>query len=338
MNIFNRLIKLYNKNENSTKLPLEDYTTEILVGILENNKEKLDLFVNKVLKIRGHNFNIKSQKKYYLNNDSDCIIDIIIENDEIICFLENKVNSFEGNRQLERYKNVLHNLKKKYNKEVYLRYCTKYYDKKEIDGIDFYQFRWKNIYNFFCREKRDRIIDSYLEFLRGEGMGSEGEFNFDDLVVLSKMNSTLLKVRECLEDIKYIFEMNFGKSKESTNQYGIWRYKLCPFIEGHKYDEIYIGVRFVEIKGSIVPYLNCGFCFCSKLENRNSMIRKMNELISFDFVSENEDFIDGEFRKPFSDILSSENHFEEIEKWYIEKIKKLKEFINETPYLNWNLE
>jgi hypothetical protein len=307
MSVFNKLIKLYKKNRDSGKTPFEDYTTEILVGILEDRKKLLELFVNQILKIKGNDFKITSQKKYYLEDDINCIVDIVIENAETICFLENKINACEGERQLERYTRVLHNLTRKSMKNVYLRYCTKYYDKKEISGIDFFQFRWKDVYKFLNEVEKNLIIDEYLEFLRGEGMATEGEFNFQDLIVLSHMNSTLSKINECLDDIKDYFETNFGKSRQTRNDNGIWRYKLNLFCNGCKDDEIYAGVRLIEENGVIVPYLSCGFYFLTNSENRSNIEKNIVEVVKFDYHHFYNDFINGYFKKSLTDILSSQN-------------------------------
>lgn len=338
MSVFDRLIKLYKRNRDSGKTPLEDYTTEVLVGILEDRKELLELFVNQILKIKGNDFKIESQKKYYLENDTDCIVDIVIENDETVCFLENKVNACEGERQLERYTQVLHNLTRKSMKNACLRYCTKYYDKKEISEIDFFQFRWKDVYKFLNEVEKDLIIDEYLEFLRGEDMATEGEFNFQDLIVLSHMNSTFSKINECLDDIKDYFETNFGRSRQTRNDNGIWRYKLNLFCDGYKYDEIYAGVRLIEENGVIVPYLNCGFYFLTNSEHRRNIENDILEIVKFDYNYFEDDSVSGYFKKPLTDILSSQNQLEEIEKWYIEKLKIVKNFIDQTDYLSWNLE
>lgn len=338
LSIFDRLIKLYKRNRDSGKTPLEDYTTEVLVGILEERSFILDLFVNQILRIEGEGFRIESQKKYCLEDDTDCIVDIVIENGKTVCFLENKVNASEGERQLERYTQVLNNLKKSSKKNTYLRYCTKYYDKKEIREIDFYQFRWKDVYKFLNDLEKDSIIDEYIEFLRGEGMATEGEFNFQDLIVLSQMNSTFSKINECLDDIKDCFEINFGKSRQTKKDNGIWRYKLNLFCDGNKYDEIYAGVRLIEENGVVVPYLNCGFNFSTNSEYRSSIEKSIMELIKFDFYEFENDFVGGYFKKPLSDILSSQNQFEEIEKWYIDQFKIIKNFIEQTDYLDWSLE
>lgn len=151
ISIYNRLLSLYKKNGSLNKTPLEDYTTELLVGLLEDNQAMLDDFANSVLKIEGEGFNIESQNKYILPGDINCIIDMVVTNKDSICFIENKVNASEGERQLERYAAVLRNIKSKENKEIYLRHCTKYYDKKEIKNFQFKQYRWSDVYKFLLK-------------------------------------------------------------------------------------------------------------------------------------------------------------------------------------------
>lgn len=99
--VFNRLLSLYKKNEDSNKTPLEDSTTEILVGILEKDSDLLDNFVNNILKIDGTGFSIESQVKYNLEDDINCIIDIVLSNEESICFIENKSIHQKGKGSLK---------------------------------------------------------------------------------------------------------------------------------------------------------------------------------------------------------------------------------------------
>ena len=211
--IYNRLLELYKKNRASEKTPLEDFITEILVGVLENDNELLDSFVNNILEIEGTGFSIESQVKYNLDNDINCIIDIVVRNDENICFIENKVHSSEGERQLERYTKVLNELNNIQGKNVFLRYCTKFYDLKNIEDIDFLQYRWSNVYKFL-EEYESEMIDEYLKFLRGEGMASAGDFNYEDLIVMKKINSTIAKMDECLDNVKDTLIKEFGKPYE----------------------------------------------------------------------------------------------------------------------------
>ena len=185
MNIFSRLLKLYRTN--SFKTPLEDFTTEILVGILSQNQELLNAFVNDILKIEGAGFKISSQE-HFLSDDGiqNCRVDVIIRNDEILCFLENKVNSLVGNEQLRRYSKVLDKYNTHY--KTHLRYCTKYYDQKVIEEHGFSQLRWLDIARFLKKWNNVELIKEYLQFLKEHHMDNNTTFSAIDLIALENLN------------------------------------------------------------------------------------------------------------------------------------------------------
>jgi len=116
MNLFNSLIKLYSSHQ--LKTPLEDFTTEIFVNILQDNEIISSSFIRDVMKIQGDGFSISSQEcfSYIKNNRKFCKIDIVFKNEDSICFLENKVHSEEGFEQLFSYCEVLDELKQYTNK------------------------------------------------------------------------------------------------------------------------------------------------------------------------------------------------------------------------------
>lgn len=90
----------------------------------------------------------------------DCIIDVVISNQDTLCFLVNKVNSSEGYKQLDRYKKVLQQFNK--HQKVYLRYCTKYYDLKQISNINSLQIRWKDIYQFLLNYTDNSTVADFI--------------------------------------------------------------------------------------------------------------------------------------------------------------------------------
>ena len=122
--MFSNLLKLYKSASKNT--PTEDFTTEVLAGILDSDKLLLEEFVNVVLKIEGSNFTVKTQVHY-----EKSIIDMVFENKDTLCFLENKVDSSEGHKQLKKYSKILLTNKK----IIFLRYCTKFIDKKKFGGL-----------------------------------------------------------------------------------------------------------------------------------------------------------------------------------------------------------
>lgn len=334
ISIYKRLLSLYWQSGNGNKIPLEDFTTEILVGSLEIDNNLLDEFVNSVLLIEGQGFSIDSQENYYLQGDINCIIDIVIKNEDNICFVENKVGYSEGERQLDRYSKVLNNIKQDDGKNVYLRYCTKYYDKKDISNIDFLQYRWSDVYKFLDKYEKNEIIEEYLEFLRGEGMASAGDFNFQDLIVMSEVNATIRKMDECLDMVKPKLTECFGAPYEydyervkqicKQSQYVMWSRNI---IGENGYSEIAVGFRFYDNKNPVMSVFFNVAKANSEFDNIKKIYAEKLEDI-FDVYYYDEESIFYSFEKSVSDFISSENQNEEICKWFIEKIDVVNEFKN----------
>lgn len=325
---------MYRQNENMNRITIEDFTTELLVGILENNNKLLDKFVNNILLIKGHGFYIDSQKKYYFQEDTNCIIDIVIKNEDVICFVENKVGSSEDKRQLNRCAEVLNNIKHNDGKNVYLRYCTKHYDKKNISNIDFLQYRWSDVYKFLSEYKENITINEYLKFLRGEGMDSAGDFNFQDLIVMSEVNATIKKMNECLDMVKpkltkcfgVPYEYDYARLKQicKQNQYVMWSKNI---IGENGYSEITVGFGFDDNKNPVMKV----FIYVVKSNSvfddaKKIYAEKLQDI--FDYYFYDEESISYSFEKPISDFISSKKQNEEISTWFIEKIEIINELKN----------
>lgn len=333
--LYNRLLYLYKKHRNNNKTPLEDFTTELLVGILEDDQKLLDKFVNNILKIDGDGFEIDSQEKYKLHKDTDCIIDVVIKNDNTICFLENKVNSYEGDRQLERYSKVLKKINEKQNKNIYLRYCTKYYDPKKINHIDFLQYRWCDVYRFFEQYIDNNLIMEYLDFLEEEGMSSAGDFNYEDLIVMTKINSTIAKMDECLDNIKETLSSIFNEPNErdykrlkqimKEENYIIW----VEDIISNSRSYMSVGFTFQEDLDTKAPFLNVDLSIHETNLKFNKVVKMKDELESiFDSDYSDDEKLLFSFEKSLSDFISNDNQFEDICDWFNNNIYTVKTLID----------
>ena len=206
--VFSRLKELY-KKESHGKTPLEDFTTEILIGILEEDSNLRNRYVEEVLKIEndGSDFKIESQKRYILDDKgirNICYIDLVISNKNIVCFQENKVNSKEGEghqkKQLTKYDEILQNIE---GRTVYLRYCTKRYDPKDNKAYksNFKYFRWFDVYSFLeknCNENQ-QIID-FLIFMEENNMSKFTDFTFQDIACINSLESIFNKFNEIFDD------------------------------------------------------------------------------------------------------------------------------------------
>src|SRR5690606_23934065 len=103
------------------------FNTECFAGILKMHPEVLISFI-KWIKLPPGNYSVNTQLNYPLVDDRNCIVDMVLENESTICFIENKVNSNEGWEQLNRYSKVLD---QKTDKKTHLLYCTKKVDPKK---------------------------------------------------------------------------------------------------------------------------------------------------------------------------------------------------------------
>jgi hypothetical protein len=325
MNIFERLLRLYKLNSKSGKTPLEDYMTEVLAGVLESNPTLLDSFVRDVLRVEGTNYRVSSQEYYSLANEPNCIIDLVFKNEDTICFLENKVLANEGYRQLDRYSTVLANLEKETGKRVCLRYCTKMYDPKVVENIDFYQFRWQQVYEFMEKQEESEMIIAFKDLLRRENMAGTSDFNVGDLVVLKGMMESISKMDEVLDMVYPTFSEYFGEPQQRDyprlkqipkfNRYSMWTVKK---VRSHQL-EVMVGFEFDHIEENMAPILFVQiWCYD---EVTRQLIKPIIHL--FD-CNDLEDEGLAWFEEPLSNFLSKEKQKEQMVEWFITQMGEVK--------------
>jgi len=315
------------------KTPLEDFTTETLAGILDNNTALCNDFVNVVLNIPGSDFSVYTQQTYLLNDDNcpDCRVDLVIESDEVICFVEIKVESKEGYIQLERYSRVLDSLDP--NKRKYLKYCTKYYDLKETVAHDFHQFRWAEVSKFFKVRNSSAIIDEYLKFLKKHDMSDDMNFQLNDLLSLQQINPVISLMDRYLDKLRPLLSKSFGdKFKEPSNLKQIKKFSRYVFLAenicGNGYSEMGAGFSLGD-----VPKLTVWIWIGSN--DVSGLFKKSTEGIGDSIDTNHENWIG--LNKSLSDFLSSDNMESDIEKWFDSSFKEIRSFIKATAQLNWHI-
>lgn len=327
--IFNRLLKLYKHAQHKT--PVEDFTTEIFAGILNREPEVLNDFATSVLKIEASKYNISSQKTYILPDNIDCRVDMVLESDETLCFVENKVESSEGEQQLLRYSQAL----SKYGngKNTYQRYCTKYYDPKDLTEHQFVQFRWADVANILKKYKDNPLIEEFYLFLEEKNMAEELNLNSKTLFLMEEFLNIEDTIRILLDRIKHIFEMKFEKidslgiDTSSADGYKIVRKKN---VFGEKYSSIGAGFDFNDEPRAILWIYSADpnsslYTLKSKLKDETYMIQDNNGPAY------------PRYEKYLKDFLSEKSPIEALEKWYDKHFDLLIEFINETAELEWRI-
>jgi hypothetical protein len=331
MTVFDRLLKLYKTN--CIKTPLEDFTTEILTSILASDQLMLDAFVNEILMIEGSRFSINSQEHFISElGVQNCRVDVVIRNESVLCFLENKIHSSEGHQQLIRYNKIL----EKYadSRFTYLRYCTKFYDKKELICHNFLQLRWQNIAEFLKKWKHVELVKPYLEFLKDHQMNADTSFSATDLVALENMNSLIGKMEIYNQKIKPIFENVFGKAKDVNNFKQIKDHSRFVFIKeflfGSGYNEIGVGFDFKNAPSVVV------WIWCSEHNNHAQLFQdSLTTLISKEgLITNQKDWLGSS--APISFFMGAEDVEHAIEEWFVKSFEIFKNYARSTPQLHWN--
>jgi hypothetical protein len=333
LNTYSRLLGLYKTN--MTKTPMEDFVTEILVAILENNSEIGYAFATQMLKLNGDSFFYRTQDHFTCPDPlhSDCRIDIVVRSEGLICFLENKVEADTGYIQFERYASVL---RANYSDHrTKLAYCTKYFDTKEIEEHDFHQFRWANVYKFLQQWNSIHTIQEFLEFLKEHNMSDELDFDLNDLIALRGINPVIRNMDLYLEKLQPVFGKYFdlGNLKQQSGIKQLKEHSRFIFYGAAVFGQggwSELGVGF-DCKD--VPAIKVWV----RASDGNSKAAALKATIQQPegLETNKENWIG--LTAPLTDFMSSEHMEEDIEKWFHTAFKTIKTFMESTAELDWHL-
>jgi len=338
--MFNKLLRLY--KQNSKKTPLEDYTTEIFVGVLNSDLELKNYFCNDYLKLTSSNYKISTQKHYYLKNEPKCIVDIVIEGENDICFIENKVNSKEGYNQLERYSKVLDNIKIEKKIETKLCYCTKKYDKKKFTKHNFKQFKWHNIAMILSKFQKEKLTQHFIHFLKTNDMANDMIIEATDLITFEKLSKTINLIQRNIQNVRTTFESKFNisydgsKGKKMLDQLNNFD-RICitseNIVKDNGYSEILYGF---ETNGKIVIQIY--------INSNNSYYKKFIEILknieNFNSNFKSEMFDHGSriyLERNLGEFINDENSENEIKNWFEKGFEIMEDFIKNEKNISWIL-
>ncbi|KIA99456.1 hypothetical protein OA93_04630 [Flavobacterium sp. KMS] len=334
--MLNQLLKLYIRN--SYKTPLEDFTTEVFTGLLNLEEEIKISFIEDFLKLPKSDFQLKTQVKYELENDTNCIVDMVLQSETHLCFIENKVNSKEGNRQIERYCKVLDI----FNNDGYttsLFYCTKYFEKKEFSNHSFQQFRWFQIAKFLKKFQSNKLVNEFLNFLKTHNMAQELTFNAKDFMTLDNLQNIINVMNGYLDRVKPTFEHTFKTSSKISDG------RTISQILNHNrliyyYKEIISETGWSELKYGFqlqTPNIYVGI-WIDKSNKKFSEFTEYSKLNLGGFNIEiKSNGISIELKKDISIYLNNEEADFEISEWFKNAFEKFADIIKQTPQFNWSI-
>lgn len=335
----------------------EDFLTELFIRTLERSRTNSNIlcqaFLNKLTGINGLNIvDIQSQVTH-----GNRRIDIEIRatdasGEERLIFIENKVGSTEGDRQLPDYAQILSNLvlKQKISRG-HIIYLTVYYEPKErqvvlagTDKVDFFQCRWGDIYNVLVDTLpkvhiEDRILlQEFTSYLKENGMSKQTTFSPIDLVGLTRMPALVSILEDCLRDEVWERYCNYvGENKPMTGVNWVSSLRSYNSFKYYSSDEFWVSIGF-NLKeeyseasiwigaSSRHPRCNEVFQATKKYADASNDVWKYIEVDNRKGMAANQSL------KTF---LTEDNHVDVIRKWFIKKMDDLDEFRKEYPNLPW---
>ena len=334
------LFRLFNKYHRSIKTPLEDFNTETFAGILKLYPTVKNILIEELWELPPDNYKVKTLVKKNLDNDKKCISDLVFEGEENICFIENKVDSTEGDRQLERYSLSLQ--KHFPNKTHHLYYCTKNCDPKnqndEFEQYNFKQFRWYQIAKILSHLSKDNsLIKNYLNFLLQQNMAQDNTIRIENLLSIKNLSKSIeildFYIDNSLDDFSKLFKPTI-RSKSKTldqirNQNRACVYHEYP-LEDSKgvWSEILYGINLENLYFYTQIFIGKDHDqysqFYEKATNQNDFI-----------LEESEYGIALIIKQDLGVYINNENAENEIKNWFKKTFKCCKNFITNTPDLVW---
>lgn len=339
--MINALLNLYKNSSNKT--PLEDFNTECFAGILNMyNDVKKDFITNFLQLPSDDEYTIVTQYKRDLVDYQNCIIDFALIGLKNVCFIENKVESKEGNEQLLRYSLVL----REYfpNQEKFLFYCTKHSEPKNLDGeykaYNFKQFKWFEIAKFLKPYATEyKLIKNYIEFLKRFNMQQDNTVKINNLLALENLTKSIEIVEFHIENSKdefnkrfypKIYDRNFNwKQLKENNRFC----HLSEFVlksESNKHSEILYSIQFETLELNTQIYLNANHEQYQLFNNIDISNTDFN-LVKYEYGS-------CIYKtKNLANFLNDENADISIKSWFVKSFDEILDIIKNNIELDWNV-
>ncbi len=194
MSLFQNLYKYKQSEKRNSK---ENFLTEIFAYCLEKDEKFKTAFLVKIgIKEKVSLFEINTQVSDEESGKPDISIRL---NKDTYILIECKVDSQQGEGQLERYSKILHKDK---SSKKYLVFLTKLFESTaDFPDIQFKAIRWHEIFDLI--KSPDNIITQELyHYLVKEKMSTKITFHKSELNAIRSYNETISKMDEFLERMK----------------------------------------------------------------------------------------------------------------------------------------
>jgi hypothetical protein len=197
---------LYKYRERPLKSQKENFTIEVLTYLLLNDFEFAKGFLS-LIRVPFSKI-LKCKSQYFDDQYGKPDIYVELENDHVI-LIECKIDSFQGNGQINRYLKILHKMNFKNKHLVYLTKYQEYLPENDM----LINIKWQNILNI-PNSLANPISLEFNKYIISQKMHNNMNFDKSDLNIITEFKVQLDKLEHLRSFIKgEITKLNIGGFK-----------------------------------------------------------------------------------------------------------------------------
>lgn len=354
MSLFSEIRRLCMAGNQQT----EDTLTEIVAVVLRNNHELARQWLEKLGIPGGHEAHIHSIETQYRvpglpDHQTDSRIDLVIrfstQEGSRVAFVESKVDSGQGDGQLQRYAELLQEECRQYAANGDLVFITKVFEqagKPSVNGwgFSFHRSRWFQFYNILkSRSSSDGLEKQLMLFMEENHMSVGNQFRSTDLVALENFRGAKALMDETLCEACADFRTSFGKRGQLNKAHSKMGKTGLYMIET-KFPGFNVLMGYWLPEGHSDKGVSLGLVIQSepKAENRMEVVKCLRDWVAFsngnwepwglDNPSEKGDICRWRWLREFQ---AKEDHVAAVKDFFKELLVELEEFRRMFPNLPW---
>lgn len=362
--LFNILLRLQNRHIDKT--PLEDFFTEIFAYLIQDAPDVLGAFVFRfkltqlqlpVMASVSTQVSYDRLETHDMDSRPDIVVRIESEGRHGLVFIESKIASKEGYKQLQRY--AEHLAEQPQLEERTLVYVTRDYDPKDASkiltkqastGIRFIQLRWYDVYSFLKKSfSQHWLALEVCRFMETNHMAQNLQFSPIDLLALTNFRQAKSMMDQSLDGEVLVRLQKFGgsglKLTSAIKQFD-WHGRYIIFADQR--NGLWVGIGYFMPDDDAFTYPRVGLTMEVNtrapgdakvvVEAMQAIMREKPIEWTGDNVTVTNHWVSIHRVKPLHDFLSGEDHQHQVKSYFLDCLKELEEIRTRYPQLPWTKE
>jgi len=355
MSLFSRLLNL-----NTSSIPLEDFFTEVVAYLFSTNKEILYAWIEHLNLLDTNTYldaHVSTQRAFkpldfhIAGSRPDILIELVDESNHDIIFVESKIGSQEGEKQLSKYAQILHDLPESRHK--FLVYITRDFDPKDesvilqknsSSNVQFKQLRWHHFYQFLQSYIDIMLVQEITTFMQEYRMAQNNQFSSVDVLALANFTKALKLMEETMwGKVSQRFKEVVGAIKQQstalTEVQRYERYLMSAYMPSGRW---WCGLGFLLKTSNLADYPTVRLMLevDPNSQHRADIIDAMKDVCNqFDWhgygLNESKGWSGIVREKSLRDFLSQEDHIAAIEEFFLQALNELDEIKRKHSQLPW---